>query len=239
MESRQPRLREHRTRALLLQLLEAACGTREAALSVLRLALVRAGLDGVPDRPDDTVLFVRAHLLARLSEDVGPRLAMALVDDLVERLDAPPESGVIAVPPSSAAHRVVRVSVRSSTQPVRGILLIVDKDAFRRASLARFLVPARWNVRTASSHEDLVGVASEREDPVAIVVAVDHPSMESIVRAAVESWPGAAVVLHGDVSPASAPLLASLRQRRQVRLCLPDEPLLERIDTLLEQLRQG
>ncbi len=239
MESRRPRQAEHRTRSLLLQLLEGACGSREAAVSALRLALVQAELDGVPDAPEDTLVFVRAHLLSRLSEDIGPRLAMALVDDLVERLEAFPESGVVAVPSPSSAHWVAVTSVRSSAQPVRGILVIVDEDSLQRASLARVLVPARWDVRTASSQEGLVDVARESEDPVAVVVAVEHPSAEVIVRAAIASWPGAAVILHGDAGQASAVPLDSLLELRQVRVCSRDEPVLERVDALVEALRQG
>ena len=220
-------------------MLEAACGTREAAISVLRLALVRAGLDGVPDAPDQTLLFVRAHLIGKLSEDVGPRLAMALVDDLVERLEAAPTSGVVAAVPSSSALRAAPVSSRSSARPVRGILLLVDMDSYRRASLARLLVPVRWDVRTASSHEDLVDVAREREDPIAIVVAVEHPSTEEIVRSAVANWPDAAVVIHGDTAQASTSLLEWLLELRQVRVCTRDEPLLERVDALVEELRKA
>ncbi|MGH7439605.1 MAG: hypothetical protein ACRENE_28275 [Polyangiaceae bacterium] len=223
---------------MLLQLLEGACGSRQAAVSTLRLGLLRAGLDGVPDTPDGALLFVRAHLLAKLSQDVGPRLAMALVDDLSERLEPSPESGVVPVPPPSSAQRVARLSVRSSGEPARGILLIVDKDPLRRASVARLLVPARWDLRTASSQEELIDVAKEDEDPIAIVLAVDHPSVEVIVRAAVASWPDAAVVLHGDTAQASASLLDFLLELRQVRVCSRDEPLLERIDALVEELHR-
>lgn len=203
---------------------------------MLRLALVQAGVDGVPDTPGKALLFVRAHLLAKLSADVGPRLAMAFMDELVEQLDEPPESGVVPLSPApSSAPRIARLSVRSSGQPARGTLVIVDGDALRRASLARLLVPARWDVRTADSPEQLLDAASEGAHPGAVVVAVEHPSLHEILRAAVAIWPGAAIVLHGDLPRTAAAVL----EWRQVRVCSRDEPLLERIDALVEELRQA
>lgn len=239
MEARRQREAQSKTRALLLQLLEGACGSRDAAVSTLRLALVRAGLDGVPDTPNKTVLFVRAHLLGRLSEDVGPRLAMALVDDLLERLEEAPESGVVAVTPPASVPRIPRVSVRSSAPVPRGVLLLVDNDSLRRASLARTLVPVGWEVRTASWHQDVREAAMANEHPTAIVVVVEHPSVEAILRAAFANWPRAAVVLHGDVAHASGSILELLLEQRQVRVCSRDEPLIDRLDGLVQDLRSG
>ncbi|MGH7435351.1 MAG: hypothetical protein ACRENE_06730 [Polyangiaceae bacterium] len=237
METRRQREGQSKTRALLLQLLEGACGSREAAVSTLRLALVRSGLDGVPDTPDKALLFVRAHLLGKLTEEVGPRLAMALVDDLVERLDEPPQSGMVPVRSPSSAQRIARLSVRSS--PVaRGTLLLVDRDAFRRASVARPLVPAGWNVRTAHDQEEVLDAAGGYDTPTAIVVAVEHPSVEAIVRAAVANWPEAAVIVHGDPAVGSGRLLEFLLELRQVRVCSRDEPLLDRIDALVDEVRR-
>jgi hypothetical protein len=85
----------------------------------------------VPVTPDKTLLFVQVNLLARLSEAGGPRLAMALLDGLVERLEAPPESGVVPVPPPSSAYRVAHHTVRSRGQPARGTFLVVDNVVLR------------------------------------------------------------------------------------------------------------
>src|SRR5579862_9123292 len=84
---------------LLMLRLEAVYGSRHAAESTLRQALSRARLAAVPDSPVDALQVVRAHLLGRLSGEIGPRIAMALVDDLTERAEEPPESGVIPLAP--------------------------------------------------------------------------------------------------------------------------------------------
>lgn len=238
MEGGRRREAESRTRALLLQLLEGACGSREAALSTLRVALVRAELDGVPDTPEEALLFVRAHLLGKLSEDVGARLALSLIDDLTERLEGPSESGVMPLAPPSSAGRVARLSVRS-IQQAKGTLLLIDKDALRRATVARLLLPGRWDLRTASSHDEVFDAARDGELPTAIVVAVEHPYVEFIVRTAVANWPGAGVVVHGDLAGISASLLNFLLELRQVRVCTRDESLLDRLDALVAELRRS
>lgn len=239
MEGRRRREAESRTRSLLLQMLEGACGSRETAVSTLRLALVRAALDGVPDTAEEAAHFVREHLLGKLSEDVGPRLAFSLMDDLIERLEAPTDSGVIPVPTPTTterSERVARLSVRS-LQRAKGTLLLVDKDALRRATVARHLLPARWDLRTASSHDEVFDAARDGEQPAAIVVAVEHPSVEFIVRTAVANWPGAAVVVQGELGDAPATLLEFLLELKQVRVCTRDESLPDRVDSLVAELR--
>ncbi len=212
----------------LLQLLERASGSYDAADSILRYALAQAGLSHVPPLPDDVLAFVRAHVLGPLNAEVGPRRAMAFIDNLTDELESPPASGAVSRAPSSSAMRVTGLCVRSSRGRSRGLLLLVDSDAFRRASLARVLVQARWDVRTAQSLEQVLEAAVAEERPDAVVVDVDHPSAEVVVRRAVDQWPDVAVLLRGH--PARA---ASVRDIAQVRVCSRDASVLDHLDALM------
>jgi CheY-like chemotaxis protein len=137
--------------------------------------------------------------------------------------------------PPTSAGRFTRVSVRS-LQRAKGTLLLVDRDALRRATVARLLLPARWDLQTASSHDEVLDAARDGANPTAVVVAVEHPSVESVVRTAVANWPGAAVVVHGELGGAPAGLLDFLVELRQVRVCTRDESLLDRVDALVAEV---
>lgn len=220
-----------RTRETLLQLLERTCGSSDTADSILRSALAQAGLAQVPHPPDEALSFVRAHLVGRLCAEVGPRLAMAFIDDLTDDLESPPASAVVAAPPSSSAMRVTGLCVRSPGSFSKGLLLLVDSDAFRRASLARVLVQGRWDVRTAWSLEQVLEAAAGEERPDAVVVDGHDPSAEVIVRRVLDQWPDAAVLLRDP--PARA--VASLRDIEQLRVCSRDASVLEQIDALMDE----
>ena len=116
--------------------------------------------------------------------------------------------------------------------------MLVDRDALRRASVARLLVPAGWDVRTAHDQEEVLDAAGGYDQPTAIVVALEHPSVRRTrARRSGQLWPEAAVVVHGDPAGASARLPRVPLELKHVRVCSRDEPLLDRVDSLVEELR--
>jgi hypothetical protein len=97
----------------LLSLLQLACGSPAAAHDVLDRALAEAGRTELPATPGDLVDFVRAHLLDVLSGEIGPRLTVALVEDLVTELAGSSSGATLPAPPPSAARAVQRLQDRS------------------------------------------------------------------------------------------------------------------------------
>jgi hypothetical protein len=134
--------------ASLVARLELAYGSPAAAVHALRRALVLAGRSHVPDGPEDLVAFVHARLVPILIAEIGPRLTMALVDDLVADV-APISSTQPLRPVESVAQPVARVALRSRSSPPTKMalsVLLVDHDRVWRSMLARDLVRVRWGV---------------------------------------------------------------------------------------------
>jgi hypothetical protein len=203
--------------ATLVSLLELAYGARGPALHALEQALVVAGVEHLPDDPADAVAFVRAHLLGPLSADVGPRLTMALIDDLVARFDVPPASAVSSAPPQSMPRPVARVSLRPrSSPPARPPLqvLLVDPDRVGRASLARALMRIRWGVSVVESVDDLRDVLHGDVSPDAVLVDLHHPAAAPILDAVVAALPDTLVVVRGADGPRARSLIHGSRAAR-------------------------
>src|SRR5271166_1572169 len=106
----------------LLQLLEMACGATEPALEAIRQAMVLAGRDDLPLTGPEIVAFVRAHIVTLLTDQVGPRLTMAMLDDLVDKLgvedaDATSDAQVSVPPPASMPRPIARMRPRPGSSP--------------------------------------------------------------------------------------------------------------------------
>jgi hypothetical protein len=127
-----------------------------------------------------------------LSEDIGPRLAGALGEDLVAALNEQlPTPERITIPPASLSR-----SLRGSDRPRAPsgsplAVALVDADCVGRTALARALVRERWNVTLVDSEGD-----AANPDPfdVALVDAA-HPAAKAILESLARTRPGLAVVV--------------------------------------------
>jgi hypothetical protein len=180
-----------------------AYGGVDDARAALAEALALAGRDELPTSGSELVAFVRAHLLESLTEHIGPRLTMALLDDLAAQLDPsgippPPDS---EAPPSSVPRPVARMIMHPGSAPrVTGLrlgVLLVDADRVGRTTLARALLRAQSNVTLIDTVPDLVAVINADEVVDVMLLDVAHPAAKAIVELLVRSRPDAAVVARG------------------------------------------
>jgi CheY-like chemotaxis protein len=177
-----------------------AFGSVAPAHEAIASALALAGRDELPATVPELIAFVRAHLLATLSDQIGPRLTMALVDDLTEKLDPPPASrpSEDSVPPSSVPRPIARIATRAVSSPLvrkntLGVLL-VDGDRVGRTAVARALLRAHWDVTVIESVADL-NTALESGDPVDVaLVDAAHPAAHALLEAIARLRPEAVVV---------------------------------------------
>jgi hypothetical protein len=199
----------------LVSLLEMAFGAAEPVAVIIAQALISASRDDLPGSGPDLVAFVRAHLLTTLSDHIGPRLTMALVDDLAAQIDptgvAPTDP---SVPPSSMPRPVARVASRARSSPrvrsERVGVLLVDADRVGRTTLARALLRAQWEVTVVDSRAEL-DAALESGDPVHVaLVDATHAHAQAVVEALARVRPDVAVVARSGDSIRTGALLAHL-----------------------------
>lgn len=117
----------------LFELIATVCGSRRLAEQLIEGARAESGLAAVPRGGRALLSFARAHLVERLSLEIGPRLALAMLDELREGLAHEED------PESSGVHRHVQTA------------LVLGGDAFRRARLGRVLVQAGLSVEGRAS----------------------------------------------------------------------------------------
>jgi CheY-like chemotaxis protein len=225
--------------ATLVSLLEKAFGSRGTAVSTLERVLALAGRDRLPDEPAEAVAFMRAHLLGALSADLGPRLTMALVDDFVECFDLPPPVAAPSAPPPSKPWAVARVSLKGRhllPVPAELRVLLVDADRVGRASLARALVRARWDVSVVESAEDVREAVHGEAPPDAAIVDLHHPAADPILEAIVDAMPGLIIVVRGADGPEARQRLgAAMAGRFEIRSPeAPAEELIEAVKRAVE-----
>lgn len=186
-------------RHTLVSLLEMAFGSATSAQDAISVALVLAGRTELPGTAQELIAFVRAHLLPTLSDQIGPRLTMALVDDLVEKLEpgqgTPTED---SSPPSSMPRPIARIAPTSSPSvtPRKAMLslILVDGDRVGRTSVARALLRAQWDVTVVDSAAELAALLDAGEPVDAALVDAAHPSAHAVLDALLKSRPDAAIV---------------------------------------------
>jgi hypothetical protein len=225
-------------RSTLLSLLQMACGSPGAALDLLDQALARAGRAELPSSSSDLIAFVRAHLLGPLSEEVGPRLTMALVDDLVAEFGEPSSVPVQpTVPPASVARPVSGPTERSSAHAGGGLgIALVDADRLGRTTLARALVRERWVVTVIDSEREVPSALDGTSAIDAVLVDASHPAAAAIVQSLARAFPHAAVVARSaDVAQARATLGRLGLARLEVRSI--DTSAEELVETLRRAVR--
>ncbi len=153
----------------LLDLLDGAVLAPRRGSRLLDQALEQAGLLQLPNGNPELRAFVRRSLRPILAEELGPRLADEVTGDLEAAL-SPALRGWATPPASPSSMRMNKDSVSippasmtpSVTPPssIRGNgrkVLIVGRDRFGAASLARTLVGAGFEVTTAFEGDDLEG----------------------------------------------------------------------------------
>lgn len=190
----------------LVSLLEMAFGGAGEARDAIAQALADSGREELPTDGREIVAFVRAHLLESLTEIIGPRLTMALLDDLAVQLDPDHVSSVppapdSQAPPSSVPRPVARMVLNPGSAPrVRGLqlgVLLVDGDRVGRTTLARALLRSQANVTLVDAVGDLVAVLNADEVVDVVVLDTAHPAAPAILELLVKSRPDAAVVARG------------------------------------------
>lgn len=197
--------------ASLVARLELAYGSPAAAVHALRRALVLAGRSHLPDSPEDLVAFVHARLVPILIAEIGPRLTMALVDDLVADV-APISSTQPLRPVESVAQPVARVALRSRSSPPTKMalsVLLVDHDRVWRSMLARDLVRVRWGVSVIDSVEEFDDVVRPGEPIDVAIVDVLHPQASTIIDAVVTAFPTVVLVARASNRATASALLES------------------------------
>jgi hypothetical protein len=182
---------------MLMSLLEVAFGSAEPVRTLIEEALAAAERAELPPGGPELVTFVRAHLLGPLSEHIGPRLTMALVDDLVAAVERPSfRPARTSAPPPSVSRPVARGSASSyphgrSAKP--GVLL-VDGDRVGRTALARALLRADWEVTVIDAVSDLASVLASGDPVDVALVDMAHPLAEAVIESLARSDAHVAVV---------------------------------------------
>jgi hypothetical protein len=196
----------------LVSLLEMAFGSMEPVGAIVAQALIVAGREELPPTPGELVAFVRAHLLTPLSDHIGPRLTMALVDDLIAQVD--PSAAHVADPsiPPSSMPRPVRAALRerSGPAPVRRGVLLVDADRVGRTAVARALLRASWEVTVVDSPEDLEAALGSGDRIDVVLVDATHPRAQAVVEAVAGVRPDVAVVARSGDAIRTRAVLAGL-----------------------------
>jgi hypothetical protein len=190
----------------LVSLLEMAFGDVHSAHTAVASALVVAGRDELPREPAEMVAFVRAHMLTSLSDQIGPRLTMALVDDLLLRLDLPASVVVDEPPPSSVPRPIARIAARaassgsSPTIPSSRVrkatlgIILVDADRVGRTAVARALLRAHWDVTVVESTDELQSLVDVGEPVDVALVDAAHPAAPALLEAIAQRHPEMVVV---------------------------------------------
>jgi hypothetical protein len=226
------------SRRSLASLLAMAFGGVEAARAAVAQALARTGRRELPATGPELLAFVQAHLLTPLSDEIGPRLTLALVDDLVALLDpgAVPVPRAPADPPAHAPGSATRPGSWPRVRGIRLAVLLVDPDRVGRAELARALLRAGWNVTLVDTVADL-GVALQDEAPVdAVLVDASHFAAQAILAELVRRRPHVALVARSVDAARTRALLGPLGLTR-LSVCPRGAPAGTLIDALKRAAR--
>ena len=196
-------------RETLTSLLEAAYGSADDARAAIERALHRSSRTELPAAIPELLAFVRTGLIPVLSDDLGPRLTMTVLEDFITVHEV--RSGVREKePPTPVPLGRVDVRSRSSTKEERLRVLLVDADRIGRPALARALVRWGCQVTVVDSVEELGQVARSGE---AIEVALfdgQHPAKLLLMELAVEHFPGVALVVRSAGEAATRAVIGAL-----------------------------
>ena len=205
-----PRVEDpHRT---LLRVLDTAFGDEHSGRVLLHAALRSARRASLPE-PDGILDFVRAHMMGALTEELGPRIVSALLDQLADELAKfddeqhhdPPSS---RRPIESFERPVVTSEVpKSSGVRLRSSVVLVDPDRFARSNLARTLITGSCDVAAAETPLDIRAFDCRLD---VAIVNMDVPDVAAILGALLATEPEVRVIaMTQDVSAAETLLRAA------------------------------
>jgi hypothetical protein len=197
--------------------------------------MVLAGRDDLPLTGPEIVAFVHAHLVPLLTDQIGPRLTMALLDDLGEKLGVEPSdaSGEIqsSVPPPASIPRPIARMRQGSSPRVKPkfSVVLVDADRVGRSTVARALLRAKWNVTAVDTAADMATALQAGEPIDVLLIDAHHAELETILASVLSARPSVALVIRSWDAARSRALLAGLgAERYEVRSHdAPPEELLE------------
>jgi hypothetical protein len=169
----------------LLPPLSQAYGSVVHAEVALDWALGRAGLDRLPSTPDELASFLRTHLHAIVSTDLGSFIAAALIDELLLLAMPPPAPVVNVAPPISQlrlrrADSIMLVRVEPADE-ARDLDLAAYTDQVLRV---RHPLPACERMRTMRPVLVIVGPTVCRPDVDSLVCAAREVACEVVVMGA-------------------------------------------------------
>jgi CheY-like chemotaxis protein len=186
-------------RALLIALIESAYGSADEARAAFDRALRSADRKELPASIPDMLAFVRTGLLPVLSEDLGPRLTMTLMEEFVATHEI--RSSI------TAKDSAVRTRV-TKARHLR--VLLVDADRVGRVTLARGLARETCLVTIAVSIEELGEIVRSGEQFDAALVDDQHPARLLLMEMIVDSFPGVSLVVRSTAEEATRDVLHAL-----------------------------
>jgi CheY-like chemotaxis protein len=206
-------------RALLSGLMTTAYGSAADAHAALDRALHRTNRKELPASIPELLTFLRAGLLPVLSDDLGPRLAIAVLDDFVAKHEE--RSGIRKkdLPPAPASAPAPmplgRIAVRPrKSAPAKAAhrtrVLLVDSDRIGRAGLARALLREGFEVATVGSLEELGEIVRSGDELDVVVLDDRHPGRLLVMETVVDGIPGASLVVRSAEEGATRSLLGAL-----------------------------
>jgi ActR/RegA family two-component response regulator len=196
-------------REILDALLEAAYGAAEDARTAIERALHQSSRAEFPTTVAEILVFVRTGLLPVLTEDLGPRLTMTVVEDFITAHEI--RSGV-RKKESAAPKPVVRAEVRphGSTKDRRLRVLLVDADRIGRMALARALVREGCEVTVVDSVEELGQVVRSDEEIHVALFDGKHAAKLLLMEVIVERFPGVSLVVRSTGESATRAVIDAL-----------------------------
>ena len=204
----------------VLKVIDTVVGSEERRRLVLRAALESSGHAAIPERLEDLLVFVRAHLLPALSEQIGPRLATVVLADIDfaiqkefrkrARHDGAPssegsDSGPHDAPPSSSSGRdrsaderlmeTSRNGIPASGRKLKCSVLVVDRDRVGASMLARSIIHSGCDVAVADAATIDTAMTGEFEPDVLVLAERDALDMSPALRALLLSRPNLSIVV--------------------------------------------
>lgn len=214
----------------LSRALAAACADGELAHRCVNAALRSADLVSMPEEMDSLLQFALDHLEPVLAEELGPRIARTMMEDLEEEMHRVRRSTVRmarvalkrvptpAMPktvPPTPVPTVRSPAPRESLPVTRPVVALVDEDRWARASLARTLLQAGCDVLPLDTPRDLiesfVDAAPDTHVDV-LVIATREAHAPEAIAALLHALPRARVVERS--APIEAVLAAVGIQKR-------------------------
>jgi hypothetical protein len=201
-------------REVLRRLVALALGDETSANLTIAVALRVARRKTLPRGRHELLAFVERHLHGELRDQLGPRLAAAVLDDLAAALDERPMSEPApdmdegaerheratmrapdAVPPVAAkpVRQAVRIEddARSTATSARRAVLVIDADRIARVDLSRALIRADCEVTVRDSCSGAMRGADGYD---VIVTDIDGVAIDELIEAFVENTPSCAVI---------------------------------------------